>query len=221
MIQKNDFIELDYTGRLTEDNEVFDTTKESIAKEKGIYNENNPKTFVPLIICVGQGQVVKGLDDALIGKKEGDEFKVTVTPETGFGKKKSELLNLMSLNTFKKQDIKPFPGLQVNIDEQFGIVKTVSGGRVIVDFNHPLSGQTLIYEVKILKKIDDVKKKIELTLNSLFQLKGNITYDKETNKAEIKLELPQIADVDGISNLENLLKEKIKEITGVEIELKK
>ncbi len=217
MIQKNDFIEFDYTGKFVDDNELFDTTKESVAKENGLYNENNKKTFVPLIVCVGQRQVVQGLDDALIGKNVGEEFKVTVTPENGFGKKRSELMNLMSLNTFKKQDIRPFPGLQVNIDNQFGVVKTVSGGRIIVDFNHPLSGKDLLYEVKILKQITDIKQKIGLTLKSLFQLNGDVTYNKDDNTASIKLKLPQVADKDVIENLETKLKEKLKEIVGVEV----
>ena len=49
------------------------------------------------------------------------------------------------------QTLNPIPSLPVNIDNLNGIIRTVSGGRVIVDFNHPLSGRVLSYNVKVNK----------------------------------------------------------------------
>ena len=48
------------------------------------------------------------------------------------------------MSAFKKENITTQPGLQITVDEAVGMVKTVSGGRVIVDFNHPLSGKDIV-----------------------------------------------------------------------------
>ena len=71
-INKGDFIELEYTGRLKETNEVFDTTDKNTAKETEIYNEN--MAYGPVIICVGESQILKGLEEEL-SAEEGGEVK--------------------------------------------------------------------------------------------------------------------------------------------------
>ena len=81
-------------------------------------------------------------------------------------KKNPKLLQLLSSSQFKKENITPYPGLHVNIDNAMGIVRTASPGRVIVDFNHPLSGKNIIYKIKILRIVTDNKEKITSILNS-------------------------------------------------------
>ena len=73
-IQNKDFIEIDYTGRL-EDGTIFDTTKEKAADDAKIpHNHNNLK---PAIICVGEKQLLPGLDKGLEGQEVGKEFLLT------------------------------------------------------------------------------------------------------------------------------------------------
>ena len=62
-------------------------------------------------------------------------------------------------------------GLQVNIDGNVGMVKSVSGGRTLVDFNHPLAGKNLVYEMKVFEKIKDARKKIGSILRMQLNLK--------------------------------------------------
>ena len=76
-IQKGDFIRLSFTGRLT-DGTVFDTTDEKIAKESGIYDEE--KKYSPMVVIVGSGFLVEGLEEDLIGKKAGYSGKVKIEP---------------------------------------------------------------------------------------------------------------------------------------------
>ena len=151
IIKKHDFVELEYTGKLKDSGMIFDTTDEGIAKKENIYNKN--MIYGALVICVGEAQILKGLDEQLEGKEIGKQITVDISPEQGFGKKDASLLKLVPMTLFKKQDIMPMPGLQVNIDGAIGTIRTVTGGRIIVDFNHPLSGKYLIYEVKVNKKI--------------------------------------------------------------------
>ena len=187
-VKKDDFIEIEYTGRLKEDKAVFDTTVEQTAKDEGVHNPN--AAYGPVIICLGEGQIVPGLDEALQGKEIG-KHTVELPPEKAFGKKSAKLIQMVPLMKFTQHDIKPFPGLQVNMDDAVGTVKTVSGGRVLVDFNHPLSGKELIYEIEIKRVVTDKKEQ----LDSLFKLLLGIQDAKieiKDNKArvELKAQLP-------------------------------
>jgi len=158
-IKDKDFIEIDYTGKTKEEDLIFDTTNEKTAKDNNIYNEQ--MKYQPLVICVGQGQLIKGLDQQIIGKEVDKEYTFDIKAEQAFGKKSAKLLKIVPTRVFKKQNIQPMPGLQVNIDGVVGVIRTVTGGRVIVDFNHPLSSKDLVYIVKINKLITDNVKKIE------------------------------------------------------------
>ena len=78
-IQKSDFIIVDYTGKVKETGEVFDTTSEEIAKENKLYKEGD--IYEPRLVVVGEGWVLKALDDALQTfklKKETCSFYITI-----------------------------------------------------------------------------------------------------------------------------------------------
>ncbi len=156
MLKKGDFIELDYTGRLKDDKVVFDTTSEQVAKDSNIHSSKH--VYKPVIVCLGQKHLVKGLDDKLIGRKPG-RYTFEVRAEDGFGRKTADLLKLIPMRLFSKDNVKPYVGLEVNVDNQLGVVRTVSSGRVIVDFNHPLAGKDLVYDVNVRRVVEDPAEK--------------------------------------------------------------
>ena len=90
-LKNNDFIEITYTGKL-DDGTVFDTTDETLAKSSGIARENSK--FGPNTICLGEGHIIKGLEEYLIGKEPG-KYSVTIQPEPAFGKKAAKRLRLV------------------------------------------------------------------------------------------------------------------------------
>ena len=161
-VKDGEFVEIEYTGRIKSNNLVFDTTDEKIAKEERIHRPN--AKYGSRVICIGQGHVIKGLDDQLKGTEIGKEYTFEIDMKNAFGKKDSKLMRTVSMSIFKKQDMNPFPGLQINADGRIGTVRSVTGGRVVVDFNHPLAGRDLIYFVKLIKKIEDKKKQVESLL---------------------------------------------------------
>lgn len=167
-VKHKDFVEIGYTGRLKEGNAIFDTTEEKVAKENDVYDKD--ADYSPMIICIGQNQMIKGLEEQLINKETGKEYKIEISSENAFGRKNPQFIQLIPANKFRQQNIQPVPGLQLNIDGVFGVVKTVSGGRCLVDFNHPLAGKNLIYEVRINRIVDDVKEQ----LNSLLKMNLHI-----------------------------------------------
>ena len=148
-IKNHDFIEMSYTGRVHETDEVFDTTDETIAKAAGLFEEG--ASYKPIVICVGKAHLIRGIDEQLIGKEDGKSYRFSVEPEKAFGKKNPKLLKLMSSAMFKKQEIVPQPGLQVSVDGSVGMVRSATGGRVVVDFNHPLAGRQLDYDVTVVR----------------------------------------------------------------------
>jgi FKBP-type peptidyl-prolyl cis-trans isomerase 2 len=184
-----DFVEIEYTGRIKEDNTIFDTTDEKLAKENNLYNRN--ASYGPVVVCLGENQLLKGLEEELIGKEEGSEYTIELGAENAFGKKDPRLIQLIPTSKFSSQNIRPVPGLQLNIDGLMGVVKTVSGGRTLVDFNHPLSGKDIIYKVKINKIVVDDEKKLKEYLKLSLNLKDvDATLEGSTAKIKFKREIP-------------------------------
>ncbi len=202
-IKKGDFIELDYTGKIKDGNVVFDTTEKKVAEENKLQQQN--AEYKPIIICVGEGHLIKGLDINIEGKALG-KYTFEIEAENAFGKKSGDLLKLVPMKVFRQQQINPYPGLEINLDNMFGIVRSVSGGRIIVDFNHPLSSRDLIYDVNIKKVVTEEKEKVE----SLVKLSG-AHYDSvavANGKALVILEHEVPVDA------QNAFKEDLKRLTN-------
>lgn len=158
-MEKGDVVKIEYVGRL-ESGDIFDLTSEELAKKEKIFN---PKArYGDVSILIGANFVLPGLDKELETMKVGDEREVTVEPQEAFGKRKPELVKPFPLKSFREE---PKPGTMVDFGEATGRVQTVSGGRVLVDFNHPLAGKKLIYKIKILEKIDGEEKKLSAVMD--------------------------------------------------------
>ena len=102
-------------------------------------------------------------------------------------------MKVVPANNFKEHKIQPQPGLQVDIDGEMGVITRVSGGRVIVNFNHPLSGREVKYSFKVNRKINDEKEKVSSFLSMLMRIpKDKIQVELDGDKAVVKLpaELP-------------------------------
>lgn len=141
-MQDKDFIRVDYSGKIKEGGKSLGDVKNA-----------------PLI--VGAGYVIKGVDEALRKMNVGEKKIIEVPPEKGFGKRNLKLIKLISESEFRKRDKKPQIGMIVDIGNIRGRVISVSGGRVKVDFNHPLSGKTLVYNIEIKEKIEKPEEKIK------------------------------------------------------------
>jgi len=158
-IKEGDFITIDYIGKVKGTGKIFDLTREDVAKEQGLMSDN--ARYGPVTIVVGANHVIPGLDKKIAGLNIGDKKTFDILAADGFGSRDSTLLKLIPRAEFKKQKLNPMPGIPVNIEGQYGIVQSVSGGRVKVDFNHPLAGRDLEYEIEIHDRIDKTEDKIK------------------------------------------------------------
>jgi len=132
--KKGDFLLIDYVARVSETGEVFDTTLEEVAKEEGVYKEG--ALYEPMLVVVGEGWILKALDES------------------------PDKIRLYPLRKLRAQGITPQVGMQLQIDGRLATVRTIGSGRVLLDFNPPLAGKTLVYEVTVQKKLQTVREKI-------------------------------------------------------------
>jgi len=157
-LEKGDVVVLDYTLSLADTGEVIETTSAEVAKEAGIYKEN--ERYEPAIVVIGEGSLLPGLEEAIKEMKEGEEKEFEIPPEKAFGVRDPSKVKLFSIREFRKAGIKHvYPGMVVEMGNMIGVVKSVDGGRVRVDFNHPYAGKTIKARVKLLKVVKDPKEK--------------------------------------------------------------
>ncbi len=213
-LKNNDFIELDFVGKVRETGEIFDTTIEEEAKKADLLKDanNEDRKFEPLRICIGQGMVVKGLDKDIADKEIEKDYEIELSPEDAFGKRDSKLVKIMPLSAFRERGVEPVAGMMLALDNFLVKIAAVTSGRVIADFNNPLSGKHIIYKFRIKRKIDDAKEKVEILSELFFGKPENISV--ENNKAVIglKMQIPE--------NIKDELVKKFKEILGIDIEIK-
>ena len=156
-VKSGDFLLVNYTLKVKESGETVDTTFDSVAKDAHIHREG--AVFGPKFIVLGEGWLPKGLEESLVGLDPGTNKTVELSPEKGFGVRDPGKMRLVPLRRFKDQDY-PSPGKETVIDGRPAVIRAVGAGRVQVDFNHPLAGRTLIYDVSIDKVLDDENEKI-------------------------------------------------------------
>jgi FKBP-type peptidyl-prolyl cis-trans isomerase SlyD len=106
----------------------------------------------PLAYLHGIGNIIPGLEAALLGKQAGDILKVTVAPEDGYGAIDENMVQVVSKRMFDGMDIEI--GMQFHADVSHGsgiiTITEINGDDVTVDGNHPLAGETLIFDVEVV-----------------------------------------------------------------------
>lgn len=180
-LKKDDFFLIDYEVRVKDSNELVDTNIEEIAKKEKFARED--LSYESTLLILGRNRFHKGLEEELlrIGNLEENktELSLELSPEKAFGNKDPTKIKVINTKELSREGIIPRVGQRIKYREDEGVVLSVSGGRAIVDFNHPLAGKTLIFKVRIVKKIEDLKEKIkELVYQRL----------KPTNRDRIKVE---------------------------------
>lgn len=188
-VNNGDFILTELTGKSVETGEVFDTTNEDLAKEKGIYRED--RVYGPRLVVVNDGWVLKGLDKKLRGIKPDELTNVEITPEDAFGERDASNLQLIPFRILRSKGVNPVIGAEIEIDGRNAVIRSIAAGRVQVDYNHPLAGRNIVYEVKVNKIIEDEKEKLNALVSRRFV---GIEADKFISKKEDKKMRIQIPD---------------------------
>jgi len=157
-LQKGDFILLTLTGRVKETNEVFDTTNEETAKKEHLQKEG--EIFEPRLVVIGEGWVLKPLDEALVDKEVDTPATVEVSPEKAFGPRDPEKVKQVHLKKLAEKGINPQLGMRIEFGGKNAIIRSMGAGRALLDFNPPLAGKTLVYDVTVTKKLETPEEKV-------------------------------------------------------------
>jgi peptidylprolyl isomerase len=190
-IQKSDFIIVDYTGNVKETGEVFDTTSEETAKEKKLYKEGD--IYEPRLVVVGEGWVLKALDEALPTFKIKKNESVEIPPENAFGQRDPEKVKLIPLRRLVARGITPKLGAQIEYDKRLATVRTMGSGRVTLDFNPPLAGKTLVYEVTVQKQLKTAEEKIYALIHRRIPAVDIEKFAFTVEKANLTINVPEEA----------------------------
>lgn len=176
-MKKGDFVEIDFVGRLATTGEIFDLTEEETAKKEGVYNPK--QKYSPSLVIIGSNMAVPGVEKHLEHMEPGHESEFTIAPEEAFGGRDMKLIRIVSMSKFLKEKINPVPGMFVDIDGMQTKVLSVAGGRVRVDFNHPLAGKSLKYKIRVVRQITDTLERAR-SLIDYYGIKCETTLDGDT-----------------------------------------
>ncbi|MEA2070134.1 MAG: FKBP-type peptidyl-prolyl cis-trans isomerase [Asgard group archaeon] len=224
-INEGDFLRISFDLTVKSTNQLIETTDEEKAKKHGIFDEKHK--YGPRLMIVGnENMFVKSINEEVVNHEVGDEFSVEVPPEETFGFHDRDKIRSVSYKDLKSKGIDPQRGKRITWGNQTGTIVDILGSRrVRVDFNHPLVGQTIVYQINIKEKISKTIEKIKALIDH--QMSGidlsKFTIKDEKNKViitmpeEIITQDPylQLRKVRIAQNIHKNLKNK-KEITFIE-----
>lgn len=200
--KKHDFLEIEFVGKV-KDGKIFDSNIKEELEKADI--KGHSKAF---IFPLGEEMFVKGVDEYLIGKEVG-KYDIELQPEDAFGKRDPKLIQMIKLKQFAQTGINPIPGAMFNFDGKIAKVLTVSGGRVMVDFNNPIAGKVVEYSVNVKKIVTDINEKVNAMNDFFFRQK--LDFEIKDNKIDLKV--PK-----GMKQFVEMFKDKYKEIVGLDVE---
>lgn len=117
----------------------------------------------PLKFLVGGGQIISGLEDALIDRQKGDVLEVEVAPQDAYGIYQVDFLQEVPREQFEGIDLvsgMTLFGQGENGESVQVIVKDFNDKSVMIDYNHPLAGKTLVFNVTILDVCDPTEQEL-------------------------------------------------------------
>src|SRR5256712_2349800 len=189
-VKPGDFLLVNFTLKVKESGETVDTTYDAVAKDTHLHREDS--TYGPRFIILGEGWLPKGLEDSLVGVDIGKQTTVELPPEKGYGARDPSKMKLVPLRRFRDKET-PLPGERIELDGRPAVVRAVGAGRVQVDYNHPLAGRTLIYDVSVEKVLEDENEKILNVISVRIPEVDKTKFGLEKNKAELTIDVPEEA----------------------------
>jgi peptidylprolyl isomerase len=186
-LEKGSLVLLNYTAKVKDTDEVIETTIEDDAKKHNVFDPT--RSYEPRLVSVGEGWVLKGLDEALMNANVGEKLDVDVPPEKGFGERDPDKVRMIPLRKLGEKADEIKVGDAIEIDDKVGIVRFIGSGRVQLDYNHRLAGRIISYSVEVLKRLEQDNEKI------IALIKRRIPVDEDKlktalNDGNLDIELP-------------------------------
>ncbi len=194
-MNSGDFIKIDYSMRVGDDKKLVSTSSEQLAKDNSIFNENTK--YGPIAVVVGADQVFKKIDDSFKEAQIDKEVEVTLTPEEAYGVRDPKNIKVHSYIEFKRQNIDPVPGQEIYLNHRRGKVLSVTPGRVLVDYNPPHAGKTIVYSYTLRAVISDPKEKVEALIEMNYPA-SDAVFTVSSEGETIRIEVPEASKFDPV-----------------------
>jgi len=202
---KGSLILVDYTAKVKDTEEVFDTTIEEDAKKHSIHEQNFK--YQPKLISIGEVSypVLKGLDEALTKTAVGDKLTIEVTPDKGFGERDSGKVRMIPIRKLGEDAERVSVGDSIEVDNKKGIIRYIGSGRVQVDYNHRYAGKTILFDVNVIKSLDTPNDKIDSILKNRLPVEDTkIAFDLKDK--EVNITIPEeILRADGLQIMKHFI----------------
>jgi FKBP-type peptidyl-prolyl cis-trans isomerase SlyD len=139
--------------KLTVDNDMVVTVDYVLTLDDGDVVEST-QGGMPMRFLAGHDEILSGLEDALFGLAVGDETAVTLGPEDAYGEYDAEAFEEVPVDQFPATENLE-PGMPIGVQDESGemfhaFISEVRPDTIILDFNHPLAGETLHFQVKVI-----------------------------------------------------------------------
>ncbi len=189
--KEGDFLLIEHTAKVKETGKIFDTTREDVARSEGFHKEG--EIYEPKLVVIGEGWVLTVLDDNLPSLSLNKPKTIEISPDKAFGSRDPEKLRMVSLRRLRERGITPKLGMQIEYDKKLATIRTMGAGRVQLDFNPPLAGKTLVYEVTAKKKLRTQEGKIHALIHRRIPLLEIGKFKLDLEKDDVILRVPEEA----------------------------
>ena len=191
-LEKGDFILINYTAKVKETNEVFDTTIEETAKQEHLHKEG--ELYEPKLVVIGEGWVLKALDESLTTMNVNKPQTVEIPPDKAFGPRDPEKIKRVPLKQLLSKDIhNPTIGMRINYNGKMATIRSLGAGRVLLDFNPPLAGRTLVYDVTVNKKLEATEDKVTALIHRRIPVVEPEQFKFTIQKKTLTIDMPEVA----------------------------
>jgi peptidylprolyl isomerase len=171
---------VDYTSKVKDTEEVFETTIEEEAKKHSFHDPN--VKYQPKLVSVGESWVIKGFDEALEKTSVGDKKIIEISPDKGFGERDTGKVRMIPLRKLGEDAGKISVGDTVEVDNKKGVVRFIGSGRVQIDYNHRFAGKTVLYDINVIKELKTDDEKTSGILKRYLPVKDDKISFKQTGK---------------------------------------
>jgi len=188
MNEEGAFLLIELTAKVQETEEIIDTTDENTAKEAKVFNE--AEVYSPRLFILGSDDAPKPLTEALKQAEPGSKNQVIVPPEQGYGPRDPSKVRVFPLRRFA--DVRDLDvNSKVEVDGKIGVVKSITSGRVSVDFNPPLAGRTIVYDVELLSTVQGDLERIRALIGRRFPRVDADTIATKLEDSMVEIRLPE------------------------------
>jgi len=188
-LQKGDFILIDYTAKVKETNEVFDTTLEEISKKEHLHKEG--ESYEPKLVVLGESWMLKALEENLTTTEPGKAQTVEIAPKDAFGQRDPEKVKRVPLKQLTAKGTNPGIGMRIDYNGKMAVVRSIGAGRVLLDFNPPLAGKTLVYDVTVKKKLETNEEKIAALIHRRVPLAEESKFNFLIKEKTLNIDMPE------------------------------